>query len=1334
VVAREKPLLEGSKRNLAALLELHDELSGGGGGVAVLGGARGVGKALLLGELRRELSARGRLVLFGRAEQAATHPFAALREPAAQALAFLEARGVAEEFLDSHARALAVLLPSLQASPTARARDKTGFLEALRAFFIEIGRFGPLTMLLSDLHYADDDTREALRFLAQHLFNPDVQSGSAEELGEAFNGVLMVGSRTDDEDGAAFARSLTAGRRARLFEVGGLSRAQLLEYLASHPLLERLLGASRGRPEDVDELLESLPRDTDALLLQRTSALEPVARGALHALAVLGRPAPPDLLAAVVGAPAGEVAQALAQLVEGRLLARRLQNGELLFTFARPHHGEVLKEHLAADERAKLHHAVAATLEQRGGDLSEPLLAFHFLRGSQPQRAVPWVLAACEKLLLTFAYGTLVDLVSRTLPVASADERFALLGHLVEAQRLRGDLRAALASAEEMRELATQKQLPTVLRRIGELLSARGDHRAALEVLEEVKELVDGAGAAGGAGNGEAGGEAGGEGGNGDDHEALPERALVFAAMAEVAYTKNNLESAQENADAALAAAPAAPMAFKLRCSNTLGKVAYSRDRFDEAEATFLANLRHAEEHGLEHEAILARVNTGLARHRRGHNDEAREMLERALTTARAAGDLHSESNALLNLGAIEQRGGELGKSLERYKAAWARFSRLGDRNAVRRVTWNLANLTCALGHYSASQTWLEHSRHLAEADDSERGRGFVHFTEGDLAYNQGQPGAALASYEKAREVFLRIGETSRVVEMTAKAAWAALLLGDVGHAELRVSELPESPPGSLAHARKAAVEGALLLMNGEGPRTAGDGTPLADDDDARGLSLLSTAIDELDRLRAHDDAWRTLAFLADRFEGRGDNKSAEAARARARAFVERAAARLPEDLKQIMLGDPQRAALFGAPPHAAEAGAPLEAAVADVIDRAGLAAAFAAERAPAPVSRKPEWDARYPELVGRAPTLLRVFDRLDRIARSRNATVLIRGESGTGKELVAAAVHRLSERMSGPFVRVNCAALVETLLMSELFGHEKGSFTGALARKIGRFELARGGTIFLDEIGDISPKTQVSLLRVLQERQFERVGGTQTISTDAVVICATHRDLESMVRDGSFREDLYYRLRGVVVEMPALRERAEDIPLLAQRFLQKTRDEVGRAPVALSPDAEQVLIGHRWPGNIRELQNVIRSVALFCEGEVVEVEHLAEFPELFTAQELAPRAAPSPPRPSSTPTLPPVPLERAPLPPVTEDSRPTPTRDVLGRVAAAADEGIALGDLKRRLEFEAIANAMRQTGGNITRAAALLRMKRPRLSQIVNGNPDLKAIKEASRESEVED
>jgi hypothetical protein len=224
---------------VTALLELHDELAGAGGGVIMLGGGRGVGKAQLLAELRKDLSGRGRFVLFGRAEQTATHPFSALREPAAQALAFLENRGVAEEFLEEHARALAVLLPTFQHGPAPRARDKTGFLEALRAFFIDLGRCGPLTGRLSDLHYADDDTREAVRFLGQHLFNPEV--GGLRSNDDGFTGVLMVAARTDDDDGAVFARALASGRRGRLFEVAGFSRPQLLEYLAAHPAIDKLL-------------------------------------------------------------------------------------------------------------------------------------------------------------------------------------------------------------------------------------------------------------------------------------------------------------------------------------------------------------------------------------------------------------------------------------------------------------------------------------------------------------------------------------------------------------------------------------------------------------------------------------------------------------------------------------------------------------------------------------------------------------------------------------------------------------------------------------------------------------------------------------------------------------------------------------------------------------------------------------------------------------------------------------------------------------------------------------------------------------------------------------
>jgi transcriptional regulator with PAS, ATPase and Fis domain len=226
--------------------------------------------------------------------------------------------------------------------------------------------------------------------------------------------------------------------------------------------------------------------------------------------------------------------------------------------------------------------------------------------------------------------------------------------------------------------------------------------------------------------------------------------------------------------------------------------------------------------------------------------------------------------------------------------------------------------------------------------------------------------------------------------------------------------------------------------------------------------------------------------------------------------------------------------------------------------------------------------------------------------AASTTATVLITGQSGTGKELVARAIHFSGERGSGPFVAVSCAALAETLLESELFGHEKGSFTGAVAQKKGKFELADGGTIFLDEIGDVSPKLQADLLRVLQERRFFRVGGSTEIEVDVRVIAATHRDLAAEVHEGRFRDDLYYRLNVINIRIPPLRERREDIPLLAQEFLDRLSHELGRAVSGISDEALRLLMDHEWPGNVRELENAIERALVTCKSGVLTTDDLA--------------------------------------------------------------------------------------------------------------------------------
>ncbi len=287
----------------------------------------------------------------------------------------------------------------------------------------------------------------------------------------------------------------------------------------------------------------------------------------------------------------------------------------------------------------------------------------------------------------------------------------------------------------------------------------------------------------------------------------------------------------------------------------------------------------------------------------------------------------------------------------------------------------------------------------------------------------------------------------------------------------------------------------------------------------------------------------------------------------------------------------------------------------------------------------------------------------------------------------MAEALHQGSHRKGAPLVKVNCAALGEGVLLSELFGHERGAFTGADRRRRGRFELADGGTIFLDEIGDVTPATQAALLRVLQERTFERVGGNETLKVDVRIITATNRDLAQMARDRTFREDLYFRLSSLTIQLPPLRERLEDLPLLAAHFLE--RDARDAAPKRLSAASLRRLAEHPWPGNVRELENVLRASALFSDGDEITPDELQGLPDISRGPMTMPPASPPPPA--------------------------APERDEVDAVYDRIRHGgVSLFDMRREVERGCIARALDEAGGNITRAAALLGMKRPRLSQLV--------------------
>jgi DNA-binding NtrC family response regulator len=315
-----------------------------------------------------------------------------------------------------------------------------------------------------------------------------------------------------------------------------------------------------------------------------------------------------------------------------------------------------------------------------------------------------------------------------------------------------------------------------------------------------------------------------------------------------------------------------------------------------------------------------------------------------------------------------------------------------------------------------------------------------------------------------------------------------------------------------------------------------------------------------------------------------------------------------------------------------------------------------------------------FASIIGEAPALKELLGQVQRVLDS-DVAVCLNGESGTGKELVARAVHEGGRRRAGPFVALNCAAIPPSLQESELFGHERGAFTGAIAMRRGCFEQARGGTLFLDEVGEMSPSTQAALLRALQERVIRRVGGTAEIPVDVRIVCATHRDLGIAVQEGRFREDLYYRLVVFPIRVPPLRERREDIPPLVGHFLHKHRPDVGRDIGRVSPDAIEAMVRHPWPGNVRELGNVVHRAMLSCDGEELR---LGDLPPELRALALSPV-----PRPSVVPPPPAVPA-----------FEPGPATEL-----EASDQIIEM----RELEARAIRHAIRATGGNVAQAAKRL-------------------------------
>ena len=714
-----------------------------------------------------------------------------------------------------------------------------------------------------------------------------------------------------------------------------------------------------------------------------------------------------------------------------------------------------------------------------------------------------------------------------------------------------------------------------------------------------------------------------------------------------------------------------------LALRQTKGKALLISGEPAKAQELFARNADEASDDVRLHAA--ARLNEGVAAYKRGDRERAIECWNATLPESRP---LHAHAQA--NLGSVYAESGDFELALSHLSQALAAFSRFGSVREVAMAANNLSRLHHTLGDLSRATELSEHALRLSQRLSDGYVEASSHLNLGAIELDRREYLAAKRELDVARTGFEKLGNDAWAALAGALKARAHLGSGERAQAEQELGRrcVEKGAAGLQAAALEVELTRAELCLSLN---------------DVLGATHAASRARELLLEKPELEAPIRTYFLFGKLRQASNDASGAAAEfQRAGRLLDELVQRVPAARRQAFLAVHRRAEIIAA-----------------------VEPELRLPRAMATLAAPPEVDA-FKGFVGRSPALQRITRQLEPVGRSA-ATVLIRGESGTGKEVLADALHALSPRKHMPLVKVNCAAMVEELLLSELFGHEKGAFTGATRERKGRFELADGGTIFLDEIGDISPKAQVALLRVLQEREFERVGGNKTIKVDVRVICATNRDLEGLISRGLFRADLYYRLKGVMLELPSLRERLEDLPLLTSHFLARVAKERSEPVRRLSARALALLGKHAWPGNIRELENVISSASIFAEGEEVDLDAFSHIGELRALSEAPKPAAVAPVVAASV-------VGSAPVVQIAA-SVPVSASGELDFYELARKRDLSLKDLRHEMEMQCIRRALEDAGGNISEAARLLKMKRSRLSQIVNGEAELKEVAHGDEE-----
>jgi DNA-binding NtrC family response regulator/tetratricopeptide (TPR) repeat protein len=1128
------------------------------------------------------------------------------------------------------------------------------------------------------------------RFIREYLHGPFEEFGGGLDAFDSVRGCVAVVGQVGRETPFGVSEEV-----ADVIDLTDAARESVKAFLSREDVVDRFLASTEGNPTQLDVLMDELPTDCANLWEHRYRDLEAPEQRVVQLLAVAEQAVPVEILEGAIGRldVSRSAGRTMRTLRDDGFVRRSIGDGCVTLQLEDAAFARSVREQLGEAEAQQIHRvlAEASTDGHHRDGLDDAFIAKHFLAAGDQEEGFEYGLRAARRMHSRHALHDARELFERILPMCPSNEkRREILSYLVDIYEGLGEYDSALEANEELIEGADPSEAARLTVKRGDLLVESDDFEGAVEVYRES------------ASRGEPSTRTTLRArlGIADAHYKLGDQSAA-RTMAEDAleYLAEHVDDLDEHTAEKI----------DVRAKNMLGKVEIMSGDIDAARPIYERNLNVAREWGWELEELRAEVNLAVC-------DLQDKEYQKGISRLRDVIDQSAMPNGMpraepiLNLGMALQRVDEYASAMKRYRDAMRAAQQSGDRWSYGVAAYNLGTLFRDMGALGAVESIARHLQSRQDIDE--------HTYLGSL------PRVLMVMVHLARGDYEKMLQTTRAWTDTHEKTPSR---GPANRAVAR---------SIIAHAQIGQVDEAeRMAANFDDREHCSDGEVL-DGLVSVGRAQIAVAREQWDEAvnlgREAAQAMRDQSMPEDALHGalaqiRGLEESGRKEEAQSvaetwLADVQRRGSAVPDSYRDEFFEYPLHSELISTV-HRLKGDIPAE--LDSYVDRiTGTSDQDAEVRTSDDDWRTDaafrQWRSQFDNIVGQDERLLRLFRRIEQVADSESP-VLIQGESGTGKELVAEAIHEQADDDGEmPFVKVNCGAFVDNLLLSELFGHEKGAFTGAVEETTGRFERADGGIIFLDEIGEISQKAQVALLRVLQEGEFERVGGNETREVDVRVVCATNRDLETMVDEGTFRLDLYYRLKGVVLDLPPLRERRADIPLLVHHFADQFADGEAKD---FSRKALEFLAAYSWPGNVRELQNFVRSVLLFVDGSTVEIEHIQEFSDFFSEGEV-------------DMDLPDIEFHRPLEEFAIEKNTATADADEAAEVVEIGDprealieeiidEGLSVSDIKEHIEFESIRRALTKTGGNITRAAEILQMTRPRLSQIVNGDDDLKALKQ---------